>query len=1259
MGNKKKRNKLCECGSGKLFRDCHMKGAVANKYSQSIPQQRIEHQIDTTEAKAMSEMMRTFEEKQQQEHKLGDEVLTKLISREIKPENAFSVLIALGAVSLLPENQTMEQRLLQLGQKIVGSSSPAPVHSVDLKKVLKTFDKHFGPSHEMAEIDTKEQIYISRVKFNGQHYRIFTGTLAEGEVYLQDIIWKYEAVRESLPKNLGFVNDLLEWAFKSLDNFIEESGLVKHESSKGADYPNKNIYTDKRVNDIASHLSSSFIFPKVELPKVIQDGLSNIARSNQSFTNGGMTDFYKTPVVDYESHYVIAFPQLLITSILKWVFDQVPNLKTKQIVKDKFEDNARKRLGGVLKSFFGEGKVLEGLTLNGKVWANFCVKYDGKLLFISLVTSIAGENLSNLANENLKHMFKLYEQYKKDKTLPISASNGQPKGFSEILDIFEPVMLTVVEHLDEDLMFGIGDIQEKTLYDVIPLGSLEYILTHSSSRLDFIRYLRAIDDLRNRNIIMPGATPIDLYAMYKDGNHQLREAEQDPNMLLIDLTSGARKITEDTRQDRRSTNLVSIEGKKLLMHKHWDHFYGYVSSGYMYLHRIDVIPSIKFSVPLSSKGVPDELRHSIYIVFDSLCYFLDQNYEAVTKVLPTAIKSIHLTLERVEGQKEPIKIHSETDDQGNAEVTVAVSEKAHEVFAGDDNSGERNVIKLFADALGIANSQKWLDEVFPRSSERNFQSNTYSLSHKAYENPPHNTRIEEGDRWWVDEVLSKAILADGIKPGSYTDPKQIGELATKIASIAKQKLLERLAKYPRQEIIERSYKELEAIYAWDERNDYETLASIAIRDHDETIEKHTQHNQDSTQLSFAYRYLIEASLQSEKEGVELLTDEAYLEVLALAERYVDVEFWGDTTYLDLQPGRLYISKRGFPGIESTGNGRLLARKRSAASLKSAKHKAELRKKIMEEGVPKPGVNEKKMYSKLNKPFKDEFGYTLEQYIDTGKAMIDLFSGLDSPVVMIPKKVLRDKLSSASGVDKSITEKIIERLTLSHAVLKGVDINPSLRFWREERLINKPLIALPLNENILLLTRGVTERMLLSFLDRLMSGRLDYLRNNQQSELNKAVMYMVNQDAHAFEDVVCDAAEDKGLTVRRRCHSVGGVGIPRVGVGEIDGLGWDAKKKTVYVMEIKDNDPARSPVEIKSEMDNFYGRDKKKGYYKQLEDKFDWIKEHQELVRKEFSIDEKTKIKVKPVLVSNAIVASSILKGAPFPTFTLDDFIETL
>lgn len=98
------------------------------------PQQHQERTIKSDEARKMSEMMQMFNEVQAQEHNKGDEVLSKLIEKEVSAKDRFSSLMTIGATSLLPDNQPMEQRFLQIAQKIVGVSTPTTIKPIDLKK---------------------------------------------------------------------------------------------------------------------------------------------------------------------------------------------------------------------------------------------------------------------------------------------------------------------------------------------------------------------------------------------------------------------------------------------------------------------------------------------------------------------------------------------------------------------------------------------------------------------------------------------------------------------------------------------------------------------------------------------------------------------------------------------------------------------------------------------------------------------------------------------------------------------------------------------------------------------------------------------------------------------------------------------------------------------------------------------------------------------------------------------------------------------
>ena len=95
---------------------------------------------------------------------------------------------------------------------------------------------------------------------------------------------------------------------------------------------------------------------------------------------------------------------------------------------------------------------------------------------------------------------------------------------------------------------------------------------------------------------------------------------------------------------------------------------------------------------------------------------------------------------------------------------------------------------------------------------------------------------------------------------------------------------------------------------------------------------------------------------------------------------------------------------------------------------------------------------------------------------------------------------------------------------------------------------------------------------------------------------------------------------------------------------------------LIVIEAKNNTPSRSPIEIKTEMDNYFGNKKKLGYFDKLQKKYDWIKEHSVQVRKEFLIPNDIDYDVEGILISKSILASAELREPKFKTMKLDNFI---
>ena len=489
----------------------------------------------------MADIMKVFEQSQANENTKSQNVLRKLMAKEIGSKN-LSALIVVGATSLLPENQPMELRFLSIAQIAANLSDFNQMEYIDLKKVYKCYDKHFGSYSEMSEIDNQQQLYISWVKFGGQYYQTFTGTFGDGEVYLQNIIRKYEIIKTALPSSKKGTEIALEWVLSKVDRFIDDTGLSQYAQSNGADYKLSTIQLDDRVKNIASQLSSDFTLEKDHLPHEVSMVFKKLSKKPNKYKDGS-DEFYKTPIVDYGSHYVAPFPQLLLSALLQSIFEEATETLDENAAKNHFVKGIKIEIAQLLKIFFGEKKVLEDLTIHGQPWADFCVKYDGKLLLISVEVGFAGEDISDAVTETTQRMFKLRTTCMDDEQLEIQSLNGVHEHFAEDIRTLEPIVLTLVDTLSEFLVFGMGNLEEEALHDVITVDGFEYIIHQLTSPIEFIRYLRAVDDLRKRKIRMPGATALDLFAMYIEGNHQLREIEQDPDMLMIDFSSGAHLIT--------------------------------------------------------------------------------------------------------------------------------------------------------------------------------------------------------------------------------------------------------------------------------------------------------------------------------------------------------------------------------------------------------------------------------------------------------------------------------------------------------------------------------------------------------------------------------------------------------------------------------------------------------------------------------------------------------------------------------------------
>lgn len=1241
------RNKPCPCGSGKKFRDCCMGG---KKKATSI-HSGASQADDSPSSASPIEGFNPFETYKQ----LGkgdskhDKELLGIISSKLKPEDVESALLSIGAYSILPENQSMEMRFVQLAQFVIPSTDGSrPRSAINISSLSSAYDRRYAERHKMLEIDTQESVYISWVSFDENTYKVLTSTIEESELYYNDTTRRLDIIKEIMP-SICAVTDTIEWFAEKIDDFISTNKLDANESKSGKDYKSEKMYITSSIDALSASLNDIFTIPKKMLGKDREAILKAISLRPEEFKQEKQEppQLYTKPLIDYGDHFFAPFPQLVIPALHEHGFKLFSTQASKNDIANAYELKLYGQALLALRKEYGPKKVMEKLKVNGQHWADFCIIFDGKLIFINLAVADVS-NLQGTVDFVEDTFVKARDTFESNESAVATSLQGLPSSFREIYDHTEHIVLTIFDYLSYEGMIASKGLDDKTLYNILPFASWKFILEQSKNPLEFIRYLRSQEDLHNRKIKRFGITTLDSYIDYKKGNHQLREIEQDPDLLMIDMTGGARFVSDYTREQRNGARVIGDDGTRIVARKHWKNFYGYTKDETLRIILQDSEIKCTFNIELPGQEAGPELVHSSYIVFDSLCYFLDENIEKIEPL--SSLKEGLIIDVAMDNSINEIET-SAKKTVNRIELNIKVGPNAYKRFLDQNNSGERWVLEEFAKAIRIENPSKWVDEVKPLSSERNFQTKTYAVGHKSYEHRPHPIQVEESEQWWVDEVISSAVIKAGIKPGMYKDKREIGKLAPKLMGAAKKALEEKLKEYRLIDVVTMAYEQLEMTYVANEHDHLSALADREIRDiAQEDYSELVLSERQFTQLTFANRYLLELALQSKESGNKLLTREAYMELLSLAERVVDMDFFGDTIYHGLQPGVIYISKRGYPGVESQSpGGKKLAQKHLDSAISTSGYKAN----TLSEGLkPKDAPARIK---ELAGPFKETFGFTIEEWTDVVKNILEFINGLSSPIVTISRRMLIDKLSTLSSAGPEVIEKILHEMTLSQEILDGVDISPSMRFWREERILNKPLVLLPASQ-MLIFSRAVVERYAMSYFERLTTGRLDLIKNHPELPLSKMIMQQVNEDAEDFEDEVDKVLQSNGLKTKKRAKSVGGLTIDR-SVGEIDALAWDQKNNKLVVVEAKNNTPSRSPIEIKTEMDNYFGKEDEIGYFDKLEKKYNWVKEHPDQVRTEFSIPEGVKYSLEGILISKSILASAELRKPKFKTMKLKDFVN--
>lgn len=290
----------------------------------------------------------------------------------------------------------------------------------------------------------------------------------------------------------------------------------------------------------------------------------------------------------------------------------------------------------------------------------------------------------------------------------------------------------------------------------------------------------------------------------------------------------------------------------------------------------------------------------------------------------------------------------------------------------------------------------------------------------------------------------------------------------------------------------------------------------------------------------------------------------------------------------------------------------------------------------------------------NSAMKAEFGFTLSELREVCGGLLDLSTADGVTRIARNEAVLsisRERAIAASTVSVVIAAIELTRQDSFEAI--GRDARP-WRFGRDRSYLRRPLVLQ--GQELVFGFRSVY-RLGIYWSEMLLSGRLQARARTDEMKgfISKVRSEINNEFAHS----VAGRLTELGMTTR---VSVKKIGKRRIvddlgqDLGDIDVLAVHPASRTIFAVEAKDFEVARTPVEMANELDKLFGgRSTKKSTTELHQRRVDWIVRHaSETASSFYSGPVRDKWRVVGAIVTSEPLIAPLVSSSPFPVVAFED-----
>ena len=432
---------------------------------------------------------------------------------------------------------------------------------------------------------------------------------------------------------------------------------------------------------------------------------------------------------------------------------------------------------------------------------------------------------------------------------------------------------------------------------------------------------------------------------------------------------------------------------------------------------------------------------------------------------------------------------------------------------------------------------------------------------------------------------------------------------------------------------------------------------------DELVTGIYQDMQRSDTASLANRFLIEYVAAQPPSGNLRLSLERYDKLLALASEIYSLGTLSELNHFGLTDlevtilpsRRLGFDHSAFESARNSFSAKLMVERVAHSEFEFSSHwESKLEEEDTNDKVPD-------VIKALDNAFELEFGSSLTHLVDLLTQVYNVGISQPGSVKKSSKSQLIASLARSLNWTREEVSTALDLLTIEPRkdFFRPPDnVRQEVYPWRFNRswsCLRRPLLANGNETGSSILWGNRHLALAIQYLSNLaVTGRLKAATR----PLKRILGDIREKKSKEFENSVGNAVSElTGTTTKIRLRKVGRKKIMAEGrdLGDIDVLGVIPSARTILCIECKALALARTPSEIRNQLEELFigARGKPSTTQKHLK-RVEWVEDNLDIVLQEcFGLRQKGNWRVKPILVSDSELFASYLSESPFPVLSIE------